>query len=1191
MTTSLNLYATKVFSEQPTALWSLDDTTDYIALVNETNQNLGTWTISGATVGGTFTEDPPNPPFSNVPVNRVLESLGNGGTITLTSPVGLDNTDINEELGSFAIGAYFFTYDRTVNVRLGYQTATTELIRETLVPAQREWAFVSQTFSLPEDINDLRFIIEVSFTEQVSPYEIAINGINVGQWAEEFHLESVGVIPEALPSTLNIDAEGVPALPYGIGTADGTEGFYLARNNILYAKNSGLPLVYGAFNSTVIFPHLNRPSLVVPGFGFMNKSGQYQNFTVEFWAKIQSNSLSAKRIFGPIASSDGLYVEGPFLKLKIGDIVGSHYVGEWDRPMLIDIRIKPENASLILNGEEVFSFDLEESDINYPEKFDSSGYDQDWLGFYAYDEVPIVQLDCLGIYPYEVAAIVAKRRWVYGQGVEIPNNLQGSSAESAAFIDYSVSNYAKNYSYPRMGRWRNGIVENLIPEKQSLSLPDYTLPKISFNNQSINQWYFDVQNAQTLLGDTFIKLKPDAGWDNTDGYILFNNLNLLQDDTKAFYGIFEIEEHSPDKQILFELVNELKGAKLTISLEKKITAIYDGPTYEDFIINYTLSYKSASGQTIETVIYYSINHQEDDIFLVGLHLPRFTGYFGQLIGSFFGAKQNIKVFVGGNAQYTNTFKGKIYRVGFSTSRNLSKIENLFNEWGVPKDYENPFDFYSVDDFFDGGDADTEFWDFLLDGGSPYDFPEINADTHLASYTLIPKVEFGSYKLDIGIDSYWEDYVPLSYFGKYVKNYKEEEYFELDFLQLNLDYPRFNNFANGNYDTTGSMVKTYITFQYTANGANTNILDFTNVQPLSSEGVVRPGSEWLSTKYEVLNNTIIYPPVGVDFNSLAMNIHIEIGIDGIISNPVRLKSLQIASQALGSSPNKIGTKLGAEIFPYQKTGVYTDYKGVEPYSIYKKSTPYLYLTSDSGIKVKDTFTTSANRGITFPINKNRGSFFKIGAFQVAFKYDEDLFPEVPMKIFEIEDSLGGTERTLSFYLIGESSNRKRGYIFAVSSLTGQIEPTVVYSLDGKNVKRPTLNVKSWAVLGLAFTTPLDLSNFIGAFRVTNPVIVNNVSYYKITEEEEAARFAFRKWYAVRSEPDNPLDWDYWNESLWEEVLFLTEVEPNVLDPTKIYKQYTGTDRIIVQDDAVLNLGNYRYSAFKNVRWTRQILDSA
>ena len=1323
MTTSLNLYATKVFSEQPTALWALDDTTDYVALIPEANQDLSTWSVSGATVEGT-PSDLPKAPFTTIPNNRIVESSGNEGVITLTSPVALDETNLNQELGSFAIGAYFFTYDRTVSIRLGYEYTDpeslepSEIIRSTEPPEppsilqtvapERAWMFISETFTLPESFQDLKFIIEISYATTETPYELAINGVNIGQWAEEFHLESTGVYPQPLPSNVDIDSNGIEALAYGL---EGASGYYLSRNNILYAKNSGLPLVYGAFNSTVIFPNTDRPSLIVPGFGALNESGKYKTFTVEFWTKIQSSSLLPRRVFGPISSTDGLYVEGPFLKLKIGDNLGSHYIGSWDRPMLINIRLSPERTSLVVNGEEVISMELDPNSLSYPEKFDINDNDQDWLGFYAYDDIPIIQVDCVGIYPYEVATVVSKRRWVYGQGVDVPSNIKGLNSANSVFIDGPFSKGAKSYSYPRMGTWRNGVVENLVPETQSLNLPSYTLPTIQFDNQSISQWYSDLENSQPLSGSNFISLKPNSNWEDTNGYMLFENLNLLQEGTKAFYGIFEIEENSDEKQILFELVNDIRGAKLTLSLEKKVTVV-DTITYEDYVVNYTLSYKSPNGQSVESVVYYSINHKENQQFLVGLHLPRFAAYFGQIINSFFGAKQNIKVFVGGNSEYTNTFKGKIYRVGFSTSRNLSKIEGLFNSWGVSKDYENPFSFYAENDPEDGGEPDTEAWLAEYDGGASFDYifsssvtdadPGVgqvklnNADTtlttfifidsqsispataqkffiddyqspmggqvrirnvdniddfatfkitgnvieesgyfkipvsylegpsssfsngesvvtvfepqlsepdilpHLASYTLIPKTEFDNFKLDIGIDSYWEDYLPLSYFGKYVKDFSSKNYFALDFLQLNLDYPKLSRFNSDSYDTSGSMVKTYVTFQYLAEGANKTQESFTNIVPLNKKGVVRPGEEFLYSKYEVLDDTIIYPPRGADFNKLSINIHIEIGIDGIISNPVKVRSINLSSRAQSQSPNRIGTRFGAEVFPYKKDGIYTDYKYTDPFSISTTSSPYLYMSGKSGIKMRGDFSSSDSNGITLPINKNTKQFFKVGAFQFALRYDEDLFPSSPVQIFEIEEK----NEIIKFYLTSDKATRKRGYIFAINSSTGQLNSSVIYNLDGRVVKRPTLSTKSWSVIGLAFTEPLDFSQDPGAFRITSPVMFDAISYYQITEEDEAERFAYRKWFAVRSEPDNPLDWQYWRDLpggpdpindpqdyKWREVLFLSEAAPTVLDPAKIYKQYVGTDRLVFDNDYVLGLGSYRYSVLKDLRWSRQILDSA
>ena len=70
--------------------------------------------------------------------------------------------------------------------------------------------------------------------------------------------------------------------------------------------------------------------------------------------KINNSSADPKRIFGPIASSDGLYVESGFLTLVINNNFQSFFVGEWSRPMLIHIRVIKNSASLLFKGEEVF---------------------------------------------------------------------------------------------------------------------------------------------------------------------------------------------------------------------------------------------------------------------------------------------------------------------------------------------------------------------------------------------------------------------------------------------------------------------------------------------------------------------------------------------------------------------------------------------------------------------------------------------------------------------------------------------------------------------------------------------------------------------------------------------------------------------------------------------------------------------
>jgi hypothetical protein len=68
--------------------------------------------------------------------------------------------------------------------------------------------------------------------------------------------------------------------------------------------------------------------------------------------------------------------------------------------MLIHIRLISDNATVLINGEQVISLDFITSSISLPE---ITG--EDWIGFYAYANVSPVEIDCVAIYSYQVAYI------------------------------------------------------------------------------------------------------------------------------------------------------------------------------------------------------------------------------------------------------------------------------------------------------------------------------------------------------------------------------------------------------------------------------------------------------------------------------------------------------------------------------------------------------------------------------------------------------------------------------------------------------------------------------------------------------------------------------------------------------------------------------------------------------------------
>ena len=1232
-----NLYAEKIFAEHPLGLWALDDPADYVSLIDESDRDISLWSISGGIAEqSSFSEEP-------FPSSKVTKLIGDvtieDGQIVCVSNFITNFSNLDQELSTFSIGSYLYSDSSYIaGYQIGYQyyDTTTGSIVERMQTFQsvstKSWVFVSSTFPIPQESTEFKIVLKVDYIGGATNSEdnvFYVNGLSLGQWSEEFNSTSLGVTPVVNNETSLGQLNVVPAAAYGVQE---TPAYYVANGKSLLAKNSGVPLVFGAESNTKVIPNVgNKPSLIIPGFGVMNEYGKGRDYSIEFWARINSDTITPKRFFGPIASSDGLYVDGPFLIFKIGDNIASHYVGEWYRPMLININIIPNNASVIINGEQIISIEIND-EISYPSKLSESGKDQDWLGFYAYEDASPIELDAIAIYPYKVPIAMAKRRWVYGQAVEFPENINTAYSGTSTAIDYSFANYTNNYNYPDLGSWGQGIVENLSVDRNILSTPTYSLPSVVFDNKLYADWLEDLGLSQNESSN-FISLKPNSLWNGTNGYIYFNSFNLLNQETKAFYGVFKLKQQATTEQVLFRVENENTGDYFTIS-----------------ILGTRISYKLKYGQA-EYVIYdaYAADWLNDDIvgdeFAVGVHIDRFSEYFGGRVASFFGNKSELRVYVGGTKDFTNTFAGNIYRVGFCTARNLSKVQDLFSINGATIDYENVFSQYGQQIDADAGSVATTVWDNTLDGGLyPWEYTTRKLTEHTASYTLVSHNYLDRYSLDISIDSYWEDYIPLSYFAKFVEDSRGDSMYDLDFVQFNINYPApsifvqeelstgswsyqqlqneysnpiqrtyesldnhlFTGFDNYQdlknksqktykFDTSYSQVRTYVTFQYLEAGANAVDGYFVNKLSAPKDRVVKPGPEWVNTKYEVVDNMIIYPPTGVDFNDLAIVTHIEFEVDKLIQKPVKIRSLQYASQALNqSSPNPIGTKFGVPMYPYKKNGVYYDYKSENPFMIYKGNTPYLYLTRYSGIRNVGQFDPMINRGLSIPVNTSLSPEYKVIAMQAFIRYDEDFFPYAPMQVFEIQSK----NAYIKFFLKSIHPDGKRAKLYAINSNTGKLENGIGFYLNGRIVKEPVITIKDWNVIGIAFASTLDFGNYLGGIRINGPLTVNNVSHYQSTNLQEVQQVSIRPWFAVKRVGPETLDWEFWDTSYnWNGVLILSSTSYYGVSPQNIYQIYTGTNKIIIDDTRsdtqetnTFNLNSYQYNVYQNVSWQSQVLDA-
>jgi hypothetical protein len=944
-------------------------------------------------------------------------------------------------------------------------------------------------------------------------------------------------------------------------------------------------MVYGATGITRLSPNeSNKPSLILPGCGFLNKVGQFKDYTVEFWIRINSNTYEPKRIFGPLSSSDGLYVESGFITLVIGNQFKSHFVGEWFRPMLVHFRIVRNNASILINGEEVISMPIETDSLSLPSELDNSGDNQDWLGFYCYENVNPIEIDCVAIYPYSVAINVAKRRWVYGQGVVSPESINSAYGGSQAFIDYPFADYTSNYSYPNFAKWDQGSFDNLISTSTALATPEYSLPEIFLDTKTLQNLYDDNKEIQT--GNyKFITFRPNESWDEVQGYFNFPSFNMINDEIHIVYTVVQINEDDASEQTLMRLYNTLTGNSFSIRK--------DGNE-----IHYYLTFNGT-----EEEIYVSDPFPLETPIAVGIDIKGMVESFGGNVAAFFGNRNGMKMYVGGDENNEFQFKGYIYTVGISSSINADDIENHFTYDGI----------YGIADI----DAGEEL---------------IN---HTASYTLLPQEAYDTYFLDIGISGYWEDYMPLSYFAQYTTNDVGNKYYDLDFLQFNIGYPSptklqetevtgswtynelkeeyshpvqktylqldnilytgWNDYTDMaeksvkyySYDTEDAVIRSYITLQYIKEGANTPIGDFPNYVSAKENKIINIDdyTNWLTTKFEVVDNTLIYPTKTVDFNDLAVVYHLDFNIRGILKRPIKLRRVELASQAFNdNSFNPIGTRFGVNMFPYTRAGLYYDYKAKNPFSIYKGSTPYLYLNRNSGIEVRGEFDPMVSRGIAVPINNTLSDNYRISAMQIWMRYDQEQFSIIPTEIFEIVYK----GDTIKFYMVADSSTGTRARIYATSATTGQPFNGISYFWNGSIVREPVLTIQEWGVLGIAFSTALNFDLFIGGINLNGPLVYNNISYYQANNLQQVQSTLTRPWLKVKTDGVTNFDWEYWiNSFTWEGVLIISASDLYGVNPSDVYKTYIGTNKIIIDDNEGMVLDAEKIKIYNDTAWTTRV----
>jgi hypothetical protein len=1128
-----NLYVERASSEHPLALWSLNEENDYFSIISDEERKVylfNQWEI----VEGEATPYPSdallNTPFINSDTTKFEAFAPDDETGSFFAKAKFDFTPrLASGFESLSFG--FFAYvdsARIETVSFGYtyldfENNEQEVVSTFPINVQGVWEQFLDTFVMPpSDAQNAKFIIR--FTTRTGgvegDYNVYLNGITAGHWAEDFMSTSFGVVPSsmpidiALPSTLQVS----PAFPYG---GSGDVAYYISSENKLRSKNFGIPLVYGSSEVTKIYPNnvggVDYPSLIFPGYGFLNQRGKNNDYTVEMWLRINSATSLTKKIFGPIASEDGLYVDGAFLTLRIGKAYGSHFVGEWYRPMLIHIRVVKGTAVVVINGEEVISLDVADALENLPEEtLDEKN--QDWLGVYAYQDIPLIDMDSFSIYPYGIPTQVSKRRFVWGQAVPPPEQTNSAVNAVTAFNDYAFANYAANYNYPDFANWRQAFFSNVDADARALKMPQYQLPAFRLVDRTVQDLFNELQaieptsDSDDQLNRKYFTLGLD---ESPEEHIYFEDLKILNDRLSTVYGVFKTDGLDENKPLI-KITNKNSKDNFLISINgTEITYLSDINNIKTVIATKTVA----------------VNKK----FTVGINLKNISNkeIFG--IKAFFTDVSFLDMYIAGDA--SSKFTGKIYKVGLDAGYNNKNIETYYGLDGV----------------------------FLQD--------ETTAEAmykHTANYTLVPINKYGVFFADIAVSGYWEDYVPLSYFAKYVLDSDGNKRYDLDFLQFNLDFPepnsqsvieevgewkyedlraryrspvvllyrdlnnkfftKWENYQDMKEDsvktiffnTENATLRSYISFQQLTDGANKNLIDFEEkAKPLANE-VLDPDTsslDWTKTAYEITTGSIIYPPKTVrrivndvqedqpiNFKNLAIVYHLDFKSEGIIHQPIKIKELQLASQVLERTRlTPVGSKFGVPVFYYNRPGFYFNLKAKNPIATYKKSTPHLYLNRQSGWKLRGNFDINTNRGLAMPINRSAAQNTEVSSVQLWVRFSEKEFPGERVKIFSITHNFG----VYDFYMQGDPS-LLRAEVFGVEKETGQLLTSLSYFVNGKKMIKPYIVKEEWAVLSVEFPDLLNFSGKAGILNLNGPLTYNNMSYNLATNLERNVSIEERAW---------------------------------------------------------------------------------